>query len=102
MVHEPLQGITWASAAGYNSARGDLIVRFDADCVIPPDHLSQVNAIWNRTEETPGRTIVALTGTGSFDIPGRMGEWLALCYLGAYRWSTKQALGHYPILVRTP
>lgn len=97
VVHEPLQGITWASAAGYNSARGDLIVRFDADCVIPPDHLSQVNAIWNRTEETPGCTIVALTGTGSFDIPGRMGEWLALCYLGAYRWSTKQALGHYPI-----
>ena len=40
VVHEPLQGITWASAAGYNSARGDLIVRFDADCVIPPDHVT--------------------------------------------------------------
>lgn len=97
VVHEPRKGITWASAAGYNSARGDLIVRFDADCVVPPDYLSHVVSIWNRSEKTPGRTVVALTGAGNFDIPGRRGEWLAALYLGAYRWSTKQALGHYPI-----
>ena len=97
IIREPRRGITWASAAGYNAATGDVIVRIDADCTLPVDYLARIHAIWDQTARDSNQTVVALTGVGSFQLPGRLGRLSADLYLGAYRWASKQALGHYPI-----
>lgn len=104
VVHEARRGITWASAAGYNAAGGEVIVRIDADCTLHSDYLARIHETWDRASAESAastKSVVALTGVGSFDLPGpmggRIGDGIADFYLGAYRWATKQALGHYPI-----
>ncbi|GAB3592681.1 Putative glycosyltransferase EpsH [Corynebacterium faecale] len=105
VVHEARRGITWASAAGYNAAGGEVIVRIDADCTLHPDYLARIHETWDRalldttssSKTASSKTVVALTGVGSFDLPGQLGERIADFYLGAYRWASRQALGHNPI-----
>ncbi|RYF00540.1 MAG: glycosyltransferase family 2 protein, partial [Oxalobacteraceae bacterium] len=41
ILHEPLQGIGFASQAGYMAASGDIIVRCDADTIAPADWLER-------------------------------------------------------------
>lgn len=93
VVCEPRTGITWAGAAGYNRALelgADIIVRTDADAVVLPEYLQQIEACWHcASDET-----VALTGAAVFDGFPRFAAHL---YLGAYRLSVGSALGHPPL-----
>lgn len=93
VVYEPRAGITWAGAAGYNRALelgADIIVRTDADAVVSPHYLQQIEAFWHCASEDT----VALTGAAVFDGFPRL---TARLYLGAYRLSVGSALGHPPL-----
>ncbi len=100
VVTEARQGITWAAAAGYDAAQGDLIVRTDADAVVPPDYIAWVHREWEDAQLRPGNQVVGLTGPAEFELPGRP-EWFArvvsALYLGAYFLTTGSALGHRPL-----
>lgn len=97
VIHEARQGITWASAAGYNAAAGDVIVRIDTDVTVEPDFIARYHSTWDRAETSTGREVVAITGTGTFNLPGDAAQRIANLYLGAYRTTTKLALGHFPM-----
>lgn len=97
VVYENRRGITWASAAGYAAASGEVIVRIDADVTVEPDYIARYHDLWDRAEATSSRTVVAITGTGTFNLPGEKGDRIGALYLGAYRYATKLALGHYPM-----
>ncbi len=101
VVREPRQGITWAAACGYSHAQGDLIVRTDADVVVPPDHIRRVHQVWDLIERqscaAADKTVVAVTGTACFDLAGGLGRAISALYVGAYYYTTGSALGHYPI-----
>lgn len=97
MVYESRRGITRASAAGYAAADGDVIVRIDADVTVEPDYIARYHQLWDLANMNPTRTVVAITGTGTFNLPGEKGDRIADLYLGAYRFATKMALGHYPM-----
>ncbi|UZN05112.1 glycosyltransferase family 2 protein [Cellulomonas sp. S1-8] len=91
VVHEPRVGIPFAAAAGYDAARGELLLRLDADTRPGPDWVA--HAV--RVLADPG--IDAVSGSGRFDLPGARGAWLAHVYLGAYYGLGHLAAGH-PVL----
>lgn len=98
VVSEPRQGITWAAARGYDEARGDVIVRTDADVVVPADYISGVHAVWDLIDGQGGeKEVVAVTGAARFDLPQRLSRAVSTMYLGAYYRTTGSALGHYPL-----
>jgi glycosyltransferase involved in cell wall biosynthesis len=45
VIHEPTQGMIPARNAGFNTAKGDLLARIDADTRIPPDWSKKVHVI---------------------------------------------------------
>lgn len=61
LLHEHRIGIAAAAAHGYDAARGDLILRVDADSVPPPDWIERVV---DRFAREPG--LDALSGPGEF------------------------------------
>ncbi|KSW15285.1 glycosyltransferase family 2 protein [Cellulomonas sp. B6] len=91
VVVEPRVGIPAAAAAGYDAARGDVVLRLDADSRPASDWVERALT----TLADP--RVDAVTGHGVFDLPGRRGVGLARAYLGAY-----YALGHlgagHPVL----
>ena len=93
VVPEPEPGIPAAAATGYDSARGDLIVRCDADSMAPPDWLERIHAQFSADDK-----LDALTGFGDFyDVP----RWRALLhgslYLHTYYVAMWAALAHPPL-----
>lgn len=93
VVHCAERGIPAASAAGYDAADGDLILRLDADCVPPPSWTADVVTLLQRRPE-----LDAVTGPGRFlDGPPAVRAVAALVYLGAYVLTTAPALGHVPL-----
>lgn len=97
VVDEPRRGITWAVRTGFDEALGDVLVRTDADVHVAPDFLLRLERVWHAAMDTPGRTIVGVTGSGRFDRPGLAGDLASALYLGAYRRSFGSALGHHPL-----
>ncbi|MBO9570234.1 MAG: glycosyltransferase [Cellulomonas iranensis] len=91
VVVEPRVGIPAAAAAGYDAARGDVLLRLDADSRPAPDWVERALA----TLADP--RVDAVTGHGVFDLPGRRGVRLARAYLGAYYALGHLAAGH-PVL----
>ncbi|MFC8598546.1 glycosyltransferase family 2 protein [Isoptericola sp. NPDC057191] len=88
VVHEPHVGIPAAAAAGYDTARGDVVARLDADSQPGPDW---VRTVAERLAADPSAD--AVTGVGTFtDL--RAGRWACALYLGTYYASTRMALGH--------
>lgn len=86
-------GIPAASAAGYDAATGDIILRLDADCRPSPDW---VDSMVRAFEATPD--IGAVTGGARFvDGPRWLRAPLAAAYLLAYAAATVPALGHLPL-----
>lgn len=84
-------GIPQAAAAGYDSARGDVIARLDAD--------SRPGAGWLEGLERLLRASRwdAVTGTGYFYELPRTGRAVARVYLGIYYVLCHAALGHRPL-----
>lgn len=86
-------GIGAAAGAGYDAARGDLILRLDADCLPDEGWVAAVRAAFEG-----GDDIAAFTGRAHFtDGPTGLRGPLAALYLGAYAAITGLALGHLPL-----
>ena len=93
VIDEPSTGIPAASAAGYDSASGEIIARLDADCVPSPDWLQSVEASLLEWPEA-----VAVTNGARFiDGPRLLRGASGAVYLGAYFSTMSLALGHVPL-----
>ncbi|WP_214465633.1 glycosyltransferase family 2 protein [Microbacterium flavescens] len=89
----PEKGIPAASAAGYDAATGDLVLRLDADCVPAAEWVERVVAAFEAWPE-----VGAITGGATFiDGPRWLRGPLARVYLGAYVAASAPALGHVPL-----
>jgi glycosyltransferase involved in cell wall biosynthesis len=87
------EGIPAASAAGFDAAGGDILLRLDADCVPPPAWIERAVAEFERSPE-----VDAIVGGARFvDGPRLLRAPLAAVYLAAYAASTIPALGHPPL-----
>lgn len=60
VIQEPRQGKQFARNCGFDAARGDIIGRIDADTVLPPDWIANVQAMMERSGAD------AITGKGYF------------------------------------
>jgi glycosyltransferase involved in cell wall biosynthesis len=86
-------GIPAASARGYDSATGDLILRLDADCVPGREWIERMLDAFARHPDAG-----AVTGGADFaDGPRFARRALAWLYLGAYFGVASMALGHPPL-----
>lgn len=97
VVSEPREGIARAVHSGYDAARGDLIVRCDADSRPPPRWLASHVAAHVRA----AAGTVAVTGPGWFSAPPVLRLLLTVGYLGAYITGAGAALGHVPLFGTT-
>lgn len=83
-------GIPAASAAGYDAAAGDLLLRLDADCRAPADWIERCVRAFAADPR-----LGAASGAARF--PGRGGALAAALYLGAYASVCAPALAHRPL-----
>ena len=86
-------GIPAASARGYDSATGDVILRLDADCIPGREWIERMLDAFARHPEAD-----AITGGAEFaDGPRAARRVLAWMYLGGYFAVAGSALGHVPL-----
>ncbi|MDO5662963.1 MAG: glycosyltransferase family 2 protein [Brachybacterium sp.] len=103
VLSEPRPGIAAAASTGYDAARGDLILRCDADTRPEPSWVAAHRLAHRRaTSRRPGRRrVVAVTGPGMFDLPPPLGTLTSVAYHGAYTLASAAALGHPPLFGTT-
>jgi glycosyltransferase involved in cell wall biosynthesis len=93
VIAEPRPGILTASATGYDSARGDLIARLDADSLPHPRWVERVHESF---AFHPGTS--AVTGSAYFfDGPWALRGLAVIAYLDSYFLLMHAALGHVPL-----
>jgi len=92
VVTEPFTGIPAAAAAGYDLARGEVIVRCDADSRPPPRWIAAHESAHRRG----GSGAVVVTGPSRFALPAPWGALFSAIYLGGYMLAVGAALGHLP------
>src|SRR5690606_12616419 len=86
-------GIAAASATGYDSARGELILRLDADCLPDPTWIQGMREAFARAGDA-----AAFTGHARVrDAPRALRAPLAALSLGSYAAVAGLALGHRPL-----
>ncbi|WP_277452944.1 glycosyltransferase family 2 protein [Janibacter sp. DB-40] len=91
VVREPNVGIAYATATGYDAARGAIIARLDADTRPPTDWLERIGTVM---AGHPGHE--AVTGIGVFhDAPRGLRRLLSVIYLGSYYLLGAAAAGHH-------
>lgn len=98
-VRMPEPGVAHAAAAGYDAARGELILRCDADSL--PAHTwveRHAHTLTRALEEPRGRDVVAVSGIARFGpgCPG-LGRVTGAAYITAYRLVAGTALGHWAL-----
>lgn len=93
VVIETRRGIAPATAAGFDTASGDLLARLDADSVPPADWLERVEDRMSAADRP-----TALTGPGDFYGGTALTRWIArYVYIGAYTHVVGLILGHVPL-----
>ena len=93
VLQQPIQGIAASSAAGFDSATGDLIGRLDADSIPPADWIEQIEKF-----AIAAGPLTVVTGPGDFYGAGRFITWIGrTMYLGGFFASFELILGHSPI-----
>jgi len=93
VVHEPIEGIARATAAGFDAATGDMLARLDADSIPPANWLERVE----RALGDAGG-LSALTGPGDFYGSNRVIAWIGRrIYIGGYFAVVGLLLGHPPL-----
>lgn len=95
VVEEARRGITWATQTGLNAARGDVLVRTDADIIAPVDFIANLHRAWDAADLNP-RRVAGVTGTATFELPRPWDALASWLYVGSYRATTGSALGHRP------
>lgn len=90
VVSEPIAGIPRAASAGYDAATGDIILRIDADTIVPPTWLGHAAQAF---ESDPGLDL--LTGDAEFYDAGPVTRALGKAWwIGGMYWSSQHWLGH--------
>ena len=93
IVVERLRGIAPASATGFDSARGDIIARLDADSVPDAGWLRHLERRFNADG-----SLDVVTGSADFTDAGAFTAWAGrTLYLGWYFWALGLMLGHTPL-----
>jgi len=93
IVVEQLRGIAPASAAGFDAAHGDLLVRLDADSVADPGWLRHIEQRFDADT-----ALDVITGTADFTDASAFTAWAGrTLYLGWYFWAMGLLLGHPPL-----
>jgi glycosyltransferase involved in cell wall biosynthesis len=93
VIAEPTKGIFPATAAGFDSARGEILGRLDADSVPAADWLERVETAFAEDD-----ALTALTGPGVFYGSNRLVHFLGRhLYIGGYFWFIGLVLGHPPL-----
>lgn len=93
VIYEPVPGILAAAAAGYHAARGEIIIRCDADTRPQSDWLSKIDAHFTRST-----TLDALTGPGRFyDLPHGLNALASHFYNAAYFLGIGGAVARIPL-----
>jgi glycosyltransferase involved in cell wall biosynthesis len=93
VIEETRPGITAAASRGYDAARGEIIARCDADSVVPPTWLAQIE---ERMAARPD--VVAVTGPASFYDLSPVAGWFArVFYLDAYFLAVGAAVANPPL-----
>lgn len=113
VLHEARPGIAAAAATGYDAARGDLILRCDADSRPRPTwvaahrtahcaaHRAATSTAVVSRRGTRRRQVVAVTGPGRFRLPMPLDLLVSVLYLGGYVLGAGAALGHPPLFGTT-
>lgn len=104
VISEPRPGIAAASRTGYDAARGDLILRCDADARPGPTWVAahrRSHAHARRPAHSRARRVVAVTGPAHFRLPRPFDVIIAVLYLGGYALAAGAALGHWPLFGTT-
>ncbi|MCS4532466.1 glycosyltransferase family 2 protein [Corynebacterium sp. ES2730-CONJ] len=96
VVSEPHRGITRAVWAGFEASTGDIMVRTDADAVLPRDYIAKLHTTFDRADKNPGLRVVGITGNARFQLPSPWSRIASKLYVGSYLSTTASALGHYP------
>lgn len=92
VITETAPGISAAASTGYDAARGDIIVRCDADTIPPSDWLQRISARFTCEPD-----LAVLTGPGDFYDAGPIRAGIAaLAYMQAYFVSMYLAMAHWP------
>jgi glycosyltransferase involved in cell wall biosynthesis len=86
-------GIPAASAAGYDAASGDIVLRLDADCVPGATWVQTMADAFERRPDVSAFT----SGARFIDGPLALRAPLAAIYLGAYAVVMLPTLGHPPL-----
>jgi cellulose synthase/poly-beta-1,6-N-acetylglucosamine synthase-like glycosyltransferase len=92
VVAEPVPGILAAAARGFDTACGDVLVRFDADAVPGVDWLARIAAAFEADPDLAG-----LTGPGVFTELGPVARRIAAAYEGLYFRVVGRMLGRVPL-----
>ncbi|MDH6180628.1 glycosyltransferase involved in cell wall biosynthesis [Microbacteriaceae bacterium SG_E_30_P1] len=93
IVDQPIRGIFPASAAGFDSASGDIVLRLDADSVPSRDWVERVESAFAGDPQ-----LDFLSGPGRFYGSNRTVHWMAEnLYIGGYIWFVGLLLGHPPL-----
>lgn len=93
VVPEQVPGIPAAASTGYDAASGDVIVRCDADSVLPPDWLERIAAIFEADAD-----LAAVTGPGDFyELSPMAGRLLGSLYFWPFLILTGAALAQWPL-----
>jgi cellulose synthase/poly-beta-1,6-N-acetylglucosamine synthase-like glycosyltransferase len=93
VVFEPRRGIFSATAAGFDSATGDVVARLDADSRPASDWLERIEQL---LRDQDGLT--AVTGPGEFYGANAVVRWLGrVIYIGGFFWFIGILLGHPPL-----
>ncbi|MGP6174322.1 glycosyltransferase family 2 protein [Corynebacterium sp. A21] len=91
LIQEVRKGIPFAAATGYGAARGEVILRCDADSLLP------MNWIEGHLEalRIAGGKVVAVSGVPHFGYhSGWIGKLAGFGYIALYRGCAGAALGH--------
>lgn len=93
VIAEATPGIAAAASAGYDAARGSIVVRCDADTLAPADWLARIENTFAADAE-----LDALTGSGKFyDVARWRAAMIGTVYLHSYYLAAHAALAHPPL-----
>lgn len=88
LLHEKKQGLIPARNKGFETARGDLLARLDADSVVAPDWVERV------LSKMSSQNTVALTGPGKTYIFSNLTPLRSVFWSRLYFWHMYSVLGY--------